>query len=506
MCRPKGASAPPRSTNRAKPALFTDYLNQLRKSTTTTARKYLNNPKAARADVLQLLTDPGQLHITCYFLIIAEIILSIGIVQKVPYTEIDWRAYMQEVGGVLNGTWDYAQLRGDTGPLVYPAGFVYVYMALYYLTAAGTHIRIAQYVFVGLYIGQLVLSYRLLKLTAKVPPYAVLLAAAGSYRIHSIYMLRLFNDPIAVLLLYGSLNALLSNRWWACSLLYTLAVSIKMNILLYAPALLLAYLTCLPSIYHTLGHLTLCAVVQLILAAPFLILGNPWSYLRGAFDLGRVFEHRWTVNWRFLPVEWFEWKGFHLGLLVLHLILLGMFVPAMWKYMRSYSTLRSTISEIRATSKAVKKESKPVKVVEKNEEKLTKGQHKFLDGFEQKLKQQQQQQPIRKKNKQQTDDNIVSTVYLGKVTQLMVLPFYVCNLIGVACARSLHYQFYSWYYHSLLYLVYCTSYSRPAAFLLLGTIEYCWNVYPSTVLSSALLHICHILLIYQLYKYMRLNK
>ena len=33
-------------------------------------------------------------------------------------TEIDWVAYMQEVEGVLNGTRDYSQLRGDTGPLV----------------------------------------------------------------------------------------------------------------------------------------------------------------------------------------------------------------------------------------------------------------------------------------------------------------------------------------------------------------------------------------------------
>ena len=33
-------------------------------------------------------------------------------------TEIDWIAYMQEVEGFLNGTWDYVELRGDTGPLV----------------------------------------------------------------------------------------------------------------------------------------------------------------------------------------------------------------------------------------------------------------------------------------------------------------------------------------------------------------------------------------------------
>lgn len=31
-------------------------------------------------------------------------------------------AYMQEVGGYLGGELDYMKLKGDTGPLVYPAG------------------------------------------------------------------------------------------------------------------------------------------------------------------------------------------------------------------------------------------------------------------------------------------------------------------------------------------------------------------------------------------------
>ena len=36
-------------------------------------------------------------------------------------TEIDWKAYMQEVEGFLNGTREYDRLEGDTGPLVYVA-------------------------------------------------------------------------------------------------------------------------------------------------------------------------------------------------------------------------------------------------------------------------------------------------------------------------------------------------------------------------------------------------
>jgi len=78
-------------------------------------------------------------------------------------TEIDWIAYMQEVGGFLSGETDYMNLKGrlisfderqscssfsglsfglmagDTGPLVYPAGFVYIYSVFYWITSQVYH-------------------------------------------------------------------------------------------------------------------------------------------------------------------------------------------------------------------------------------------------------------------------------------------------------------------------------------------------------------------------------
>jgi alpha-1,3-mannosyltransferase len=51
-------------------------------------------------------------------LFILEIVLNLFIIQRKAYTEIDWKAYMQEVEGVVNGTYDYYELQGDTGPLV----------------------------------------------------------------------------------------------------------------------------------------------------------------------------------------------------------------------------------------------------------------------------------------------------------------------------------------------------------------------------------------------------
>ncbi|RWV77938.1 hypothetical protein GW17_00061168, partial [Ensete ventricosum] len=39
-----------------------------------------------------------------------------------------------QVDGFLGGERDCTKLKGDTGPLVYPAGFLYVYSAIKFLT------------------------------------------------------------------------------------------------------------------------------------------------------------------------------------------------------------------------------------------------------------------------------------------------------------------------------------------------------------------------------------
>ncbi|KAG2462260.1 ALG3 mannosyltransferase, partial [Polypterus senegalus] len=83
-------------------------------------------------------------------------------------TEIDWKAYMSEVEGVINGTYDYTKLKGDTGPLVYPAGFVYIFTALYFATEHGANIRFAQYLFVVFYLVTLLLVFRIYQRTQKV--------------------------------------------------------------------------------------------------------------------------------------------------------------------------------------------------------------------------------------------------------------------------------------------------------------------------------------------------
>ncbi|XP_073773512.1 dol-P-Man:Man(5)GlcNAc(2)-PP-Dol alpha-1,3-mannosyltransferase isoform X3 [Danio rerio] len=270
-----------------------------------------------------------------------EIAINIWVIQKVSYTEIDWKAYMDEVEGVINGTYDYTQLKGDTGPLVYPAGFVYIFTGLYYLTDHGHNIRLGQYVFAVFYLINLLLVMRIYHRTKKVPPYVFFFICCASYRIHSIFILRLFNDPVAMMLCFGAINLFLDGRWTLGCALYSLAVSVKMNVLLFAPGLLFLLL-CEFGLWKTLPRLALCAVIQLVLGLPFLLV-NPVGYVSRAFDLGRQFLFKWTVNWRFLPEDVFLNRYFHLALLLAHITTLLLFALKRWK--RSGSSIWTILKD-----------------------------------------------------------------------------------------------------------------------------------------------------------------
>lgn len=388
---------------------------------------------------------------------------------------------------------------------MYPAFFVYVYSAFYFITSYGKNIKLAQYIFIAIYMLQLWLVLRLFSKSRRIPPFLVVLSIFTSYRIHSIYTLRLFNDPVAILFLYAALNLFMDRKWTMGSIFFSLGVGIKMNILLFAPAILMLYITSLGYV-KTVIQLSICAIVQLIIGAPFL-LTYPVSYLKGSFDLGRVFEHKWTVNYRFLSRAVFENSWFHIGLLALHLTLLAVIAKPCWIFFKNYARLRSLQThfqpqldaENREIEELIRKKMKRVqtKVTEQDTE-LNDEQKSFLKSFEKGLKDQlgnnTQPKPLPKEPAVEEDPKKVQ-IHFDQCVQLALLPIFLVNFIGVVCSRSLHYQFYVWYFHSLPYLSWFTDYHTSFKILILFVIEFCWNQYPSTNFSSFLLHACHVILL-----------
>ena len=254
------------------------------------------------------------------------------IVQYVSYTEIDFSTYMEQITVYLRGERDYINIRGATGPCVYPAGYLYLYSLIRSWTDHGTDIRKAQYIFASFYVitqalvlyiyhATLIRAVRSLMrsednsttsgnnkgdVLSKNRRYGYLLWCCRcmmvllccSKRLHSIFILRLFNDGPTMLFLYSAVVCFIHNYWNIGCILFSLGVSIKMNVLLFAPGLLLLLLQVSDNLYHVIFRLFFyCALPQLILGAPFL-LHHPVHYLRKAFELDRSFFYQWTVNWK----------------------------------------------------------------------------------------------------------------------------------------------------------------------------------------------------------------
>ncbi|KAH7422184.1 hypothetical protein KP509_13G094900 [Ceratopteris richardii] len=399
--------------------------------------------------MIQLLKSLGQddiLVLTICSLVLFDSLLTALIIVKVPYTKIDWDAYMSQVDGFVGGERNYSNLRGDTGPLVYPAGFLYIYSAIQYITKG--IVANGQVVFGLLYILNLAVVFAIYH-QAKLLPFWAFCLLCLSKRIHSIFVLRLFNDCIASTLAHTSILLFQKNKWKSGMVVFSLAVSVKMNVLLYAPSLLLLMFKGL-DLVDISANILLAAVVQVLLGMPFLLV-YPWEYVSKAFDLGRVFIHFWSVNFKFVPEAVFVSKGFALALLALHLSLLIVFAQFRWcKYEQGLLP-------------ALKLQSKL---------------HQIPDLFFLKP-----MKSLRKEDKSFIDPRHIATV------------LFTGNFIGILCARSLHYQFYSWYFHSLPYLLWITSYPTLLRLIILLVIEVCWNVYPSTCISSLALLLSHVLLL-----------
>ncbi|KAG4916624.1 hypothetical protein JHK87_054181 [Glycine soja] len=367
-------------------------------------------------------------------LLFADAVLVSLIIAFVPYTKIDWDAYMSQITGFLGGERDYRNLKGDTGPLVYPAGFLYIYSAFKYLT--GGQVYPAQILFGVLYIVNLAIVLAIYVKTDVVPWWALCLLSL-SKRVHSIFVLRLFNDCVAMTLLHAALLLFVHRRWNLGLILFSGAVSVKMNVLLYAPPLLLLMLKAM-DISGGLLALSGAALVQILLGLPFLV-SYPVAYISRAFNLGRVFIHFWSVNFKFIPEPVFVSKGFAILLLAAHLILLASFAHYSWCKHEG-----GLCNFLHSRYKVGKSSSSSLRILNK--------------------------------------EHIVTTMFVG-------------NFIGIVCARSLHYQFYSWYFYSLPYLLWRTNYPTLLRLILFVGVELCWNIYPSSSLSSVLLLCLHLIIL-----------
>lgn len=161
------------------------------------------------------------------------------------------------------------------------------------------------------------------------------------------------------------------------------------------------------------------------------------SYVSHAFQLNRQFLYKWTVNWRFVPEDIFLSSAFSTGLLAAHGLLLLLFCTTRW----TKPARRSLAETLRF----------------------------YLGG---------------------PDDDAADQVSDRVTPEFVMTTVLTANAVGMLCARSLHYQFYSWAAWATPFLLWRAGFHPALVYGVWAAQEYAWNVYPSTDLSSAVAVSC----------------
>lgn len=156
------------------------------------------------------------------------------------------------------------------------------------------------------------------------------------------------------------------------------------------------------------------------------------AYVFRSFQLNRQFLYQWTVNWRFVPVSIFLSSQFSYSLLAAHAALLLLFASTRW-----------TVPSRRSLPGMLKL---------------------FLDS------------DADWRETEEISDRI-------KADWIMTTML-TANAIGMLCARSLHYQFYSWLCWTTPYLLWKSGLHPIFVVGVWASQEWAWNVYPSTDASS----------------------
>lgn len=168
----------------------------------------------------------------------------------------------------------------------------------------------------------------------------------------------------------------------------------------------------------------------MVIASPFAS-HNAQAYLSRAFEFTRQFLFKWTVNWRFIGEETFLSRRFSLTLLAAHVSLLALFALTRWLKPSQQSLVQVIGSLLSspppATQAAISKRVSP---------------------------------------------------------RFVLTAIFTANAIGMLCARSLHYQFYSYIVWATPFLLWRAGLHPLLQYTFWAAQEYAWNVYPSTDFSS----------------------
>lgn len=189
-----------------------------------------------------------------------------------------------------------------------------------------------------------------------------------------------------------------------------------MSVLLYLPGLLVILFK-RRGLVSTMRHMLTIVATQALLAANFLD-GDRWAYLRSSFDFSRVFLYKWTVNWRLIDEDTFLSPGWAKGLLIGHASVLVAF--GLFRWCRPDGGVWPVLA------RGLRKPLRPAALAPLSAD---------------------------------CESILPTGAFKSVIFEIDVATvFFTSNLIGIIFARSLHYQFYSWYAQQVPFLAWKTRY------------------------------------------------
>ena len=255
---------------------------------------------------------------------------------------------------------------------------------------------------------------------------------------------RLFNDIFSMIYMYSCIYFLIKyrkNSFFIATLLYSIAISAKINTLLFLPGIAYIYIKAKGPLF-LISQLIFIVFFQFFVGLPF-ILHNPANYFNKSFDFSRNFEFSESLNWQMIPESIFSNRIFHKTLLTLHVLLLLLFLLLKWE---KPANLMDFFRKMRLNAWGLNAELRPL-------------------------------------NK-----------------NFMIRVVFICNLIGILCCRSIHYQFLVWYFSTLPFLVWQTKLPIYLKVGMMLSFNYGWS-YQRSSSKSIFLLVFHLSLLFLLAVY-----
>ena len=312
----------------------------------------------------------------------------------------DYVSYMEQAKLFVDGERNLTSIEAENGKAYYPASHLYTFSVFYKLTGILDHYKYAQILLLFIHLVMNFVTVKIYKECFKDAPrdWWLLAVWALNTRLVENWARGLFAESFNVTLTYIAIYLFQKQQQFAGIIFIGLALTYKMNVLLYIPAVY--YLTSLSrNIYVGTFYLAIIVSMSFIFAIPFLTEYRD-DYMKTAFNFSRKFSiHSSVLYYWLIPKPIFNSSIFGAFLLSGHIGGLIYVLFTRWLPLLD--------------------ENKKFNFV------------KILKRFFR-----------------------INPSYREHHPYFVAEVFFVCNYMGTAFSRTLHQQFIIWFWYSIPILLY----------------------------------------------------